>query len=108
MGWASGAGGTAGLAGVWAAQRAGGRTVRRAARRAAVYFFGDKNSWAVVLDDMTLVPISTRTRVPNDAVLITIWRFLVHMLRGPTQFPKSLVLSLAVCVVCLIVCLVAL
>ena len=85
------------MAGVRAARRAGGRTVRRAARRAAVYFLEDKNSWAVVLDDMTLVPISTGTRVPNDAVLITIWRFLVHMLRGPTQFPRSLVVCLVVC-----------
>ena len=67
------------MAGVRAARRAGERTVWRAAQRAAIYFLGDKNSWAVVLNDMTLVPISTGTRVPNDAVLITIWRFLVHM-----------------------------
>ena len=91
------------MAGVRTAWRAGGRTVRRAARRAAVYFFEDKNSWAVVLDDMTQVPIFTRTRVPNDAVLITIWIFLVHMLIGPTQFLRSLVVCLVVCVLCLVV-----
>ena len=74
------------MAGVRAARRAGGRAVRRAARRAAVYFLEDKNSWAVVLDAMTLVPISTRARVLNDAVLITIWRFSLHIYaKGPNR-----------------------